>query len=37
MAKLTCGAIASLDGYVEDEEAHAFVDDLERPLGVNRC
>ena len=47
MAKLTCGAIASLDGYVEDEEGkfdwavsdegHAFVDDLERPLGVNRC
>jgi hypothetical protein len=48
MAKLTDGAIASLDGYLEDEEGkldwaapdeevHAFVDDLERPLGVNRC
>ena len=47
MAKLTCGAIAWLDGYVEDEEGkfdwavpdevHAFVNDLERPLRVNRC
>src|SRR4051812_15771813 len=45
MAKLTYSAIASLDGYVEDEqgriewaapddEVHAFVNDLERPIGV---
>jgi hypothetical protein len=45
MAKLTYAAIASLDGYVEDEEGkfdwampdeevHAFVNDLERPLGT---
>ena len=51
MAKPTCAAIASLDGYVEDdeskfdwavpdEEVHAFVNDLGRPLGtwlVNGC
>ena len=45
MAKLTYAAIASLDGYVEDEEGkfdwampdeemHAFVNDLERPVGT---
>jgi dihydrofolate reductase len=45
MAKLIYSAIASLDGYVEDEqgrfdwaapdaEVHAFVNDLERPIGV---
>jgi dihydrofolate reductase len=45
MAKLIYSAIASLDGYVEDEagsfdwaapdeEVHAFVNDLERPLGT---
>jgi dihydrofolate reductase len=45
MAKLICAAIASLDGYVEDEEGrfewaapdeevHAFVNDLERPVGT---
>jgi dihydrofolate reductase len=45
MAKLIYAAIASLDGYVEDEEGrfdwaapdeevHAFVNDLERPLGT---
>jgi dihydrofolate reductase len=45
MAKLIYAAIASLDGYVEDEqgdfrwaapdeEVHAFVNDLERPIGV---
>ena len=45
MAKLTYSAIASLDGYVEDgqgrfdwaapdEEVHAFVNDLERPVGT---
>ena len=45
MAKLTYAAIASLDGYVEDdkgkfdwampdEELHAFVNDLERPIGT---
>ena len=45
MAKLTYAAIASLDGYVEDEEGkfdwampdeevHAFVNDLERPIGT---
>ena len=45
MAKLVYSAIASLDGYVEDEdggfswaapdeEVHAFVNDLERPLGT---
>ena len=43
MAKLIYSAIASLDGYVEDEdgkfdwaepdqEVHAFVNDLERPV-----
>jgi dihydrofolate reductase len=45
MAKLIYSAITSLDGYVEDEqgsfdwaapddEVHAFVNDLERPIGV---
>jgi len=45
MAKLIYSAIASLDGYVEDDqgrfewaapdqEVHAFVNDLERPIGV---
>jgi dihydrofolate reductase len=46
MAKLTYSAIASLDGFVEDErggfgwaapdeEVHAFVNDLERPIGTH--
>src|SRR5262252_2530195 len=46
MAKLIYSAIASLDGYVEDEqgkfdwaapdeEAHAFVNDIERPIGTH--
>jgi dihydrofolate reductase len=45
LAKLIYSAIASLDGYVEDsegrfdwgrpdEEVHAFVNDLERPIGT---
>src|SRR5436853_176840 len=45
MAKLIYAAIASLDGYVEDEqgrfdwatpdaEVHAFINDLERPIGT---
>jgi dihydrofolate reductase len=45
MAKLIYSAIGSLDGYVEDErgrfewaapddEVHAFVNDLERPIGT---
>ena len=45
MAKLIYAAIASLDGYVEDEEGrfdwampdeemHAFVNDLQRPMGT---
>src|SRR3954451_5673172 len=45
MAKLIYSAISSLDGYVEDEEGrfdwaapddevHAFVNDLERPIGT---
>jgi dihydrofolate reductase len=45
MARLVYSALASLDGYVEDEqggfdwaapdeEVHAFVNDLERPLGT---
>jgi dihydrofolate reductase len=45
VAKLIYSAIASLDGYVEDErggfewaapseELHAFVNDLERPIGT---
>jgi dihydrofolate reductase len=45
MAKLIYSAIASLDGYVADadgnfdwaapdEEVHAFVNDLERPIGT---
>jgi len=46
MAKLIYAAIASLDGYIEDaegrsdwgmpdEEVHAFVNDLERPIGTH--
>ena len=46
MARLSYLAIASLDGYVEDEqgnfdwaapdeEVHAFVNDLERPVGTH--
>ena len=46
MGKLIYAAIASLDGYVEDEEGrsdwsmpdeevHAFVNDLERPIGTS--
>ncbi|HEX6456062.1 MAG TPA: dihydrofolate reductase family protein [Solirubrobacterales bacterium] len=46
MARLTYTAIASLDGYVADEqgdfswstpdaEVHAFVNDLERPVGTH--
>ncbi|HEY1330194.1 MAG TPA: dihydrofolate reductase family protein [Actinomycetota bacterium] len=46
MAQLTYTAIASLDGYVRDaqggfewavpdEEVHAFVNDLERPVGTH--
>jgi dihydrofolate reductase len=46
MAKLIYAAIASLDGYVEDEEGrfdwampddevYAFVNDLERPIGTH--
>jgi dihydrofolate reductase len=45
MAKLTFSAIASLDGYIEDEdgrfawaepdeEVHTFINDLERPIGT---
>ncbi|MGZ4750042.1 MAG: dihydrofolate reductase family protein, partial [Oryzihumus sp.] len=45
MARLVYAAIASLDGYIEDlsgefgwaapdEEVHAFVNDLERPIGT---
>ncbi len=45
MARLTYVALASLDGYVEDgegtfdwaepdEEVHAFVNDIERPVGT---
>ena len=45
MPKLIYSAIASLDGYVEDErgkfdwaapdeEVHAFINDLERPIGT---
>jgi dihydrofolate reductase len=45
MAKLIYSVIASLDGYIEDadgtfewaapdEEVHAFVNDLERPVGT---
>ena len=45
MAKLIYAAIASLDGYIEDEEGrfdwgmpdeevHAFVNDLQRPIGT---
>ncbi|MGH2924231.1 MAG: dihydrofolate reductase family protein, partial [Solirubrobacterales bacterium] len=46
MAKLIYTAIASLDGFIEDEEGgfgwaepdaevHAFVNDLERPIGTH--
>ena len=46
MANLIYGAITSLDGYIEDaegkfdwaepdEEVHAFVNDLERPIGTS--
>jgi dihydrofolate reductase len=46
MAKLIYAAITSLDGYIEDEdgrfdwaepdpEVHAFVNELERPVGTN--
>ena len=46
MAKLIYAAIASLDGYTEDEDGkfdwarpdeqvHAFVNDLERPIGTH--
>jgi dihydrofolate reductase len=46
MAKLIYSALASLDGYIEDEdgrfdwaepdeEVHAFVNDLERPIGTH--
>jgi len=45
VAKLVYSALASLDGYVEDstgnfdwaapdEQVHAFVNDLERPIGT---
>jgi dihydrofolate reductase len=45
MAQLIYSAIASLDGYIEDEEAkfgwaapdeevHSFINDLERPVGT---
>jgi hypothetical protein len=45
MAKLIYSAITSLDGFVEDtdgrfdwaapdDEMHAFVNDLERPIGM---
>jgi dihydrofolate reductase len=48
MAKLIYSAIGSLDGYVEDasgkfewaapdEEVHAFVNELERPIGTYLC
>src|SRR4029453_6547737 len=46
MAKLIYSAITSLDGYIADEngnfdwaapdeEVHAFVNDLERPIGTH--
>jgi hypothetical protein len=45
MAELICTAITSLDGYIADEQGnldwgapdndvHAFIDDLERPIGT---
>lgn len=34
MARLIYSAIISLDGYVADEEAHTFINDLERPVGT---
>jgi hypothetical protein len=47
MARLICSTITSLDGYVADEdgnldwvvlddEVHAFVNHLERPVGTER-
>jgi hypothetical protein len=47
VAKLIYSAIASLDGYIEDadgrfdwaapdEDVHAFVNELERPVGTTR-
>jgi hypothetical protein len=46
MAKLICTGNTSLDGYIADEkgdfdwsapdeEVHAFVNDLERPIGTS--
>lgn len=46
MAKLVYMAVASLDGYIEDEdgrfdwavpdeEVHTFINDLERPVGTH--
>src|SRR5262252_9278697 len=48
MAKLTYLMLASLDGYIEDEqggfgwaepdaEVHAFVNDVVRPVGTHLC
>ena len=48
MAKLIYSVLGSLDGYFEDadgrfdwaapdEEVHAFVNDLERPIGTYLC
>src|SRR5206468_2130767 len=48
MAKLIYSSICSLDGYIADEqgnfdwaapdeEVHAFVNDLERPIGTYLC
>jgi dihydrofolate reductase len=45
VAKLICSAIASLDGYIEDDdgrfdravpddEVHGFINDLQRPVGT---
>lgn len=34
MATLIYSAIASLDGYLADEEVHTFINDLERPVGT---
>jgi dihydrofolate reductase len=45
MAKLICTAMTSLDGYIADEhgkfdwaapdsDVHAFINDLERPIGT---
>ena len=41
MGKLIYSAITSLDGYIDfewaapDEEVHAFVNDLQRPIGIH--